>query len=63
LEEGLADADLVVLGVGHDCFTDLDPAEVRAQTSAELVYDAVRAWDKTRWESAGFQFFGLARKY
>jgi UDP-N-acetyl-D-mannosaminuronic acid dehydrogenase len=63
LEEALADADLVVLGVGHDRFTDLDPIEVRKQTRADLVYDAVRTWDKTRWEDAGFQFYGLARKY
>jgi UDP-N-acetyl-D-mannosaminuronic acid dehydrogenase len=63
LEDALANADLVVLGVGHDRFTDLDPVEVRQQTRADLVYDAVRTWDKTRWEGAGFQFFGLARKY
>jgi UDP-N-acetyl-D-mannosaminuronic acid dehydrogenase len=63
LEDALSAADLVILGVGHDCFTDLDPVEVRAQTRANLVYDAVRAWDKDRWESADFQFFGLARKY
>jgi UDP-N-acetyl-D-mannosaminuronic acid dehydrogenase len=63
LEDALANADLVVLGVAHDRFTDLDPVEVRQQTRANLVYDAVRTWDKTRWEGAGFQFFGLARKY
>jgi UDP-N-acetyl-D-mannosaminuronic acid dehydrogenase len=63
LEDALANADLVVLGVGHDCFTDLDPVNVRGQTRANLVYDAVRAWDKDLWENAGFQFFGLARKY
>ena len=63
LEAALIDADLIVLGVSHDRFKDLDPASVRAQTKATLVYDAVRAWDKTKWEAAGFQFFGLARKY
>lgn len=63
LAAALVDADLVVLGVAHDRFKDLDPAEVCKQTNATLVYDAVRAWDKTAWESAGFQFYGLARKY
>jgi UDP-N-acetyl-D-mannosaminuronic acid dehydrogenase len=63
LEDALVDADLVVLGVGHDRFTNLDPVDVRKQTRADLVYDAVRAWDKNRWEGAGFQFYGLSRKY
>jgi len=63
LEAALVDADLIVLGVGHDRFKDLDPAAVRAKTGAELVYDAVHAWDKAAWEAAGFHFFGLARKF
>jgi len=63
LEDALVDADLIVLGVAHDRFTELDPANVRGQTRANLVYDAVRAWDKDLWENAGFQFFGLSRKY
>ncbi len=63
LEEALADADLVVLGVGHDCFKALDPVSVREKTRAALVYDGVNAWDKSAWEAAGFEFFGLARKF
>jgi UDP-N-acetyl-D-mannosaminuronic acid dehydrogenase len=62
LEAALVDVDLVVLGVAHDCFKDLDPLKVRGLTSARLVYDAVNAWDKSRWEAVGFQFYGLARK-
>ena len=63
LEAALTEADLIVLGVAHDRFKDLDPTAIRGQTRATLVYDAVRAWDKAAWEAAGFQFFGLARKY
>ncbi len=62
LAETLAGADLIVLAVGHRCFKNLDPLEVRTQTGARLVYDAVRAWDKGHWEAAGFEFCGLARK-
>jgi len=62
LEAALVDADLLVLGVAHDRFKALDPLNVRGLTRARLVYDAVNAWDKDRWEAAGFQFYGLARK-
>jgi UDP-N-acetyl-D-mannosaminuronic acid dehydrogenase len=63
LETALVDADLVVLAVGHDQFKNLDPLEARDLTRAEIVFDAVRAWDKTKWEAAGFQFYGLARRH
>lgn len=63
LEDALSGADLVVLGVGHDCFKTLDPADIRRHTQAALVYDAVNGWDKAAWEAVGFQFFGLARKH
>lgn len=63
MEEALADADLIVLAVAHDQFKALQPAEIRKITPAKAVFDGVRAWDKAAWEAAGFQFFGLARKY
>jgi UDP-N-acetyl-D-mannosaminuronic acid dehydrogenase len=63
LDEALINADLIVLAVAHNQFKDLDPDLIRAKTTAPSVYDAVHAWDKSRWEKAGFKFFGLARKY
>jgi len=63
LEIALANSDLIVLAVAHDEFMDLDPKEIWEKTKARLVFDAVRGWDKSTWEAAGFQFFGLARKY
>ena len=63
LEAALIDADLIVLAVGHDQFKDLNPEAVKQQTKANLVFDAVRTWDKAAWELAGFRFYGLARKY
>jgi len=63
LDASLTDADVILLAVAHDQFRDLDPQAVRGKTDADVVFDAVRAWDKTPWEQAGFQFYGLARKY
>jgi UDP-N-acetyl-D-mannosaminuronic acid dehydrogenase len=63
LEAAIADADLIVLGVGHDQFINLNPTVIREKTKASLVFDAVNGWNKADWEGAGFQFFGLARKY
>lgn len=63
LETALIDADLIVLAVAHDQFKDLDPEEIQEKTKAEVVFDAVRVWDKATWEQAGFRFAGLARKY
>ncbi len=63
LEAALIEADVVLLAVAHDQFRDLKPQEIRGKTQAEVVFDAVRAWDKADWEGAGFRFYGLARKY
>jgi UDP-N-acetyl-D-mannosaminuronic acid dehydrogenase len=63
LAEALAEADLVLLAVAHDQFKALDPAEIARQTPAKIVFDAVKAWDKTTWEAAGFTFTGLARRF
>lgn len=63
LEAALSEAEAIVLAVGHDQFKALDPVEVRSMTKADMVFDCAHAWDKHAWESAGFRFFGLARKY
>lgn len=63
LEEALIEAEMIVLAVGHDQFKDLNPNEIREKTKADVVFDAGRTWDKAQWELAGFQFYGLARKY
>ena len=63
LDAALLNADLIVLGVAHDQFKNLDPEDIRVKAPATLVFDAVRAWDKAKWEQAGFRFFGLARKH
>jgi UDP-N-acetyl-D-mannosaminuronic acid dehydrogenase len=62
LDAALSDADVIVLAVGHSQFKELDAKGIRSKTKADLVFDCVHAWDKQAWESAGFLFFGLARK-
>jgi len=63
LEGALTKADVIVLAVGHDQFKELDPQLVRGMTPAKMVFDAVNVWNKPSWETAGFHFSGLARKY
>ncbi|MDY6866477.1 MAG: nucleotide sugar dehydrogenase [Chloroflexota bacterium] len=63
LETALIEVDVVLLAVAHDQFRDLKPQEIRSKTKAEVVFDAVRTWDKADWEKVGFRFYGLARKY
>jgi len=63
LDAALENADLIVLGVAHDEFKDLDPVQIREKTPAQWVFDGVNAWEKPAWEKAGFKFTGLARKY
>lgn len=62
LDVALSEAEMIVLAVGHDQFKRLDPKDIRNRTQAGMVFDCVHAWDKHAWESAGFWFFGLARK-
>jgi UDP-N-acetyl-D-mannosaminuronic acid dehydrogenase len=63
LEEALIDADMILLAVAHEQFKGLKPQEIYEKTKAQVVFDAVRAWDKAEWEAVGFRFHGLARKY
>jgi UDP-N-acetyl-D-mannosaminuronic acid dehydrogenase len=63
LAAALVSAEALVLAVAHDQFKALDPVEIRGQTKADLIFDAVNAWDKAAWEAAGFRFAGLARKH
>lgn len=59
LADALQDAEILLLLVGHTRLRELNPEEVRTQTSARLVFDAVNGWDQTRWQKAGFQVWRL----
>ena len=56
LNEALAGADVLLLLVGHTQFKEMDPREIRKQTNAVMVVDAVNGWERDAWQSAGFSF-------
>ncbi|MCX8023979.1 MAG: nucleotide sugar dehydrogenase [Thermanaerothrix sp.] len=59
LADALKEAEILLLLVGHTNLRELNPDEVRLQTSARLVFDTVNGWDQTRWQKAGFQVWRL----
>jgi UDP-N-acetyl-D-mannosaminuronic acid dehydrogenase len=59
VEAALADAQLIVLLVGHTHLRQLAPDQVAGMTSARLVFDAVGGWSAPAWQAAGFQFVRL----
>ncbi len=61
LAEAAADADALVLLVGHTQFKDLDPQAVKAQTRAQVVVDTVNGWNSAAWSAAGFQMVKLGK--
>lgn len=59
LEDAIAEADAVVLLVGHSQFNALDPAEVVKLTRARIVVDTVNGWQPAIWQAAGFDIYRL----
>ncbi len=59
LGEAIADAELIILLVGHRELKGLVPDSLKNQTPARLVIDTVNGWDKEAWGKAGFTFFRL----
>lgn len=58
LENTLADAELILILVGHTQFKHLDPQELLSKTSARKVLDAVHILG-VGWEQSGFQVYAL----
>jgi UDP-N-acetyl-D-mannosaminuronic acid dehydrogenase len=59
LEDAIAEAELLVLLVGHRELKELDPFRLRGLTLARLVVDTVGAWDEQLWLQAGFKLIRL----
>ena len=57
LKDGVHQADVLVLLVGHQQFKSLVPAEIAKLTQARVVVDTVHGWDRSEWEKAGFKFY------
>jgi UDP-N-acetyl-D-mannosaminuronic acid dehydrogenase len=59
LEAAIADADLLLLLVGHRELKDLDPSQLLSSTPARLAVDTVGGWDVPTWTKAGFKVYRL----
>ena len=59
LEDALADADAVLLLVGHTQFKSLDPKDIAAAMPGRTAIDTVNGWDAASWASAGFDLHRL----
>ncbi len=55
LAQAVADAEVVILLVGHREFKGLKPEELAGLTRARLVIDTVNGWDEQAWSQAGFK--------
>jgi UDP-N-acetyl-D-mannosaminuronic acid dehydrogenase len=59
LTDALAEAELVLLLVGHTVFKSLHPEDLAGMTSARIIVDAVGAWAPETWQTAGFTLYRL----
>jgi UDP-N-acetyl-D-mannosaminuronic acid dehydrogenase len=59
IDEAIADAEVILLLVGHREFKALDPKKLWESTPARLAIDAVNGWDRETWTRAGFKIFRL----
>ena len=59
LAEAVADAELILLLVGHTQFKQARAQAVSQLTPARLVVDTVNAWQPETWAEFGFRFIRL----
>ncbi len=59
LGAAIADADLLLLLVGHRELKDLDPSQILSLTSARLAVDTVGGWESKTWAEAGIKVYRL----
>jgi UDP-N-acetyl-D-mannosaminuronic acid dehydrogenase len=59
VEEAVGGTDALILLVGHKPYRELSPEKIRPLMKQPVAIDCQHAWDRTRWEAAGFQFHQL----
>jgi UDP-N-acetyl-D-mannosaminuronic acid dehydrogenase len=59
LGAAIADADLLLLLVGHRELKDLDPSQILSLTPARLAVDTVGGWESKTWGEAGIKIYRL----
>ncbi len=57
--DSIADADLLLLLVGHTELITLNPSQISSLTTARTAIDTVNGWEKVSWENAGFRLLKL----
>jgi UDP-N-acetyl-D-mannosaminuronic acid dehydrogenase len=62
LETAIADAEALVLLVGHSVFRGLHPEKIGLYTNARIAVDAVNGWPVEPWRLAGFRVFRLGSR-
>lgn len=63
LQAAIEEAEILLLLVNHTEFRNLDPKEIRGETSARLALDTVAGWKETDWTAEGFRFYRLGRGF
>ena len=59
LEDAVRGCDAIVLMVGHDAFTTIDPATIARLCRTRVLIDTRNVLPVERWEAAGFQVYTL----
>ncbi len=59
LEAALADAEVLLLLVGHKVFCNLDVQAVAQMTPARVVIDTINGWADKNWEAVGIKAYRL----
>ena len=59
LEEAIAQADIILLLVGHSQLKEIDPDQLAKKTTARAALDTVNGWNKKKWQAAGFSIYKL----
>ena len=63
LAEAVADAEALVLTVGHKQLCEIDPAQMAGMTPARLALDMIHGWPQENWRQAGFSLQGLGIRW
>jgi UDP-N-acetyl-D-mannosaminuronate dehydrogenase len=59
LATAIAEAEVLLLLVGHAPLRALSPVEIGQLSPARVAVDCVHGWDRPDWEALGFRFFRI----
>ncbi len=57
--DALKESEALLLLTAHEEFKKLVPSEVAKLTKAQIAIDCTGAWEREKWESAGFRYFRI----